>query len=152
MEIVKILLLFIVGISAGSFVSGGVFSTLIALGLLPRFAGKTHTAGHVLRYEDAVVYGTWFAMILTVWPICGSILSELTRRLPFIVNAYFGAGGFFAGCFVGCMALAIAEMLDGIPIFARRISLKKGVGVAILGVAIGKLIGSILYFMFGIGV
>ena len=54
--------------------------------------------------------------------------------------------GFFAGMFIGCLALAIAEMLDSIPIFARRISFRHGLGWAILGMAAGKLCGSLLYF------
>lgn len=151
METIKSTLLLVVGIASGSLVSGGVFTTLIALGLLPRFAGKTHTARHVLSYEDAVILGTWFAMIVTVWPRCEGVLKEIGRRIPLIVPFLFGGGGFFSGCFVGSMALAIAEMLDGIPIFARRISLKRGVGVAVLGVAVGKIIGSLLYFWFEIG-
>ena len=52
----------------------------------------------------------------------------------------------FAGIFVGCLALAIAEMLNTIPVFARRIGFRHGLGIAILAVAIGKLVGSLLYF------
>ncbi|MDY3657348.1 MAG: stage V sporulation protein AB [Lachnospiraceae bacterium] len=37
-------------------------------------------------------------------------------------------------------------MLDSIPIFARRISFRHGLGWAILGMAAGKLCGSLLYF------
>lgn len=151
MEMVKRMLLLFVGISSGSFVSGGVFTTLIALGLLPRFAGKTHTEHHVLFYENAVVCGTWIAMLVTVWPALGWVLAKMSELLLPVVYAIFVTGGFLSGCFVGCMALAIAEMLDGIPIFTRRVSLKRGVGIAVLGVAIGKLIGSILYFLLGIG-
>ena len=54
--------------------------------------------------------------------------------------------GLFAGIFVGCLALAIAEMLDSIPIFARRISFRHGLGLAVLSVALGKLAGSLYYF------
>ena len=54
--------------------------------------------------------------------------------------------GLFSGMFIGCLALAIAEMLDSIPIFARRISFRHGLGWAILGMAAGKLCGSLLYF------
>ena len=54
--------------------------------------------------------------------------------------------GFLIGCFVGCLALAIAEMLDSIPIFTRRISFQKGIGIAVLGIAIGKFCGSLFYF------
>lgn len=50
--------------------------------------------------------------------------------------------GLFSGMFIGCLALAIAEMLDSIPIFARRISFRHGLGWAILGMAAGKLCGS----------
>lgn len=58
--------------------------------------------------------------------------------------------GFFTGCFVGCLALSIAEMLDSIPIFARRVRLKWGIGIAIFMVALGKMAGALLYFLQGI--
>ena len=54
--------------------------------------------------------------------------------------------GLFAGIFVGCLALAIAEMLNTIPVFARRIGFRHGLGIAILAVALGKLMGSVIYF------
>ena len=54
--------------------------------------------------------------------------------------------GLFAGMFIGCLALAIAEMLDSIPIFTRRISFRHGIGLAILTMAAGKLCGSLFYF------
>ena len=49
------------------------------------------------------------------------------------------------------MALAIAEMLDGISIFARRLSFRQGIGIALFGFAIGKVIGSVYYFVIGMG-
>lgn len=52
--------------------------------------------------------------------------------------------------FVGCLALAIAEMLNSIPIFARRIGFRHGLGVAITAAALGKLLGSLIYFAKGI--
>ena len=60
-----------------------------------------------------------------------------------------GTAGLFMGMFVGCLALAIAEMLDSIPIFARRVSYRHGLGLAVLAVAIGKLLGSLYYFWQG---
>ena len=58
--------------------------------------------------------------------------------------------GFFAGMFVGCLALAIAEMLNSIPIFSRRIGFRHGLGIAITAAAFGKLTGSLIYFAEGI--
>lgn len=71
-----------------------------------------------------------------------------TKIAAVLSDVFLTGGGFFAGCFVGCLALAIAEMLDSIPIFARRISFVKGVGVAVLTVAVGKTVGSLVYFGF----
>ena len=64
-------------------------------------------------------------------------------------EVFLGIAGLFIGMFVGCLALAIAEMLDSIPIFARRVSYRHGLGIAVLAVAIGKLLGSLYYFWQG---
>ena len=40
-------LLGLVGLSAGFAVAGGLFALIIALGVVSRFAGKTHTAKYV---------------------------------------------------------------------------------------------------------
>ena len=154
MNFLKFIYLFIFGISSGLVVAGGVFSTLIALGLVPRFAGRSRTAHKVMLYEDFIIMGCILGILISVWPF-GEWILRLREMLsaPFLktMNAIgevlLGTGGFFAGCFVGCMALAIAEMLDGIPIFARRISFRKGLGCAIFAVAIAKLLGSLFYFI-----
>ena len=143
----------ILGMFGGLMVSGGVFTALLVLGLVPRFAGKTHTANHILTYESAVVGGCIAGGILSALPIQAYLERFLYRYAVFqtgvwgvISDALMSGGGFFAGCFVGCVALAIAELLDSIPIFARRIQFKKGVGIAVLAVAVGKTVGSLVYF------
>lgn len=143
----------ILGTFCGLMVSGGVFTALLALGLVPRFAGKTHTAERILTYESAVVSGCIVGGLLGVLQIKENLNLFLYER-PFfqsglwegITGGLLSGGGFFAGCFVGCVALAIAEMLDSIPIFARRIGFRKGVGIAVLVVSIGKVLGSLAYF------
>jgi len=143
----------VLGLFCGLMVSGGVFTALLALGLVPRFAGKTHTANHILTYESAVVCGCIIGGLLGTLQI-KDYLNAFLYELPFfrsdlwaiITDGLLAGGGFFSGCFVGCVALAIAEMLDSIPIFARRIGFRKGVGVAVLVVAIGKVVGSLVYF------
>ena len=76
----------------------------------------------------------------------------LNRGLFFLENitnaeVFLGIYGLFAGMFVGCFAIAIAEILNTIPIFMRRISLGRGTGIVLLGIALGKTIGSLLYCM-----
>lgn len=125
----------IIGLSSGLMIAAGVFTVLLTVGLIPRFAGKTHTGAKVRYYEDAVILGS----------IAGNLISVFRIRIPLgiIGGLIFGLG---AGIFVGSLAIAIAEMLDGIPISIRRIKLKKGLGLAILSMALGKGLGSFLYF------
>mgnify|MGYP002512554654 FL=1 len=141
----KIILLWIIGISSGIMVSAGVFTVLFVVGLVPRFAGRTDTARCELFYEECLIFGAVLADVLSVFPIKGSLGScpdiLLTVLLIFI--------GMFAGIFFGCLSIALAEVLDGIPIFARRVKLKMGVSIAVLAVALGKIAGSLVYFMNG---
>ncbi len=148
------LVIAIFGVFCGLMVSGGVFTALLALGLVPRFAGKTHTADHILTYESAVVSGCIIGGLTGTLQI-GEYLGISLYKITFfsteiwrvLSDALLSVSGLFAGCFVGCVALAIAEMLDSIPIFARRIQFKRGVGIAVLVVAVGKVVGSIVYFI-----
>lgn len=132
---IKYAVIVLLGLSGGVIVAGGMFTALFTVGLIPRFAGKTHTGSHVMIYESAVVCGTIF------WNL--SSLYEFSLPFGNVLLVFFGL---FAGIFVGCLALAIAEALNGIPIFARRINFRRGLGIGILALAFGKGIGNIIYF------
>ena len=142
------------GGSYGLLAAAGVFTVFVAVGLVPRFAGKTHTAKYVVLYEEMVVFGTLTGCLLSVFSRYCQFHAWWQQRCPQYTALLDGAGlfvqvifGLFAGMFVGCLALAIAEMLDSIPIFTRRISFRHGLGLAVLSMAAGKLCGSILYFL-----
>lgn len=165
MEWLEEIFLGVVGLAAGLGVSGGVFTTLIAVGLIPRFAGKTHTAKHIFLYEEMVVCGTLFGGLISVffpflkiadWVAqvkADGTISFVDKLLlgsyPYFEGAFLIIYGLFAGIFVGCLALAIAEMLDSIPIFARRMKFRHGVGIVIVCMAIAKTVGSLIYFING---
>lgn len=57
--LIRQLLLIAAGASYGLLSAAGVFTVLVAVGLIPRFAGKTHTAHYVLLYEEMVIFGRW---------------------------------------------------------------------------------------------
>ncbi len=153
----KQILLAIIGVSSGLIVSAGVFTVLISVGLIPRFAGKMHVARKIFVLEEMVVLGTLtggFFSIFSEWGMVGKLVREhqlfggsATEGVWNMIGTIFLIMfGVFAGIFVGCLALAIAEMLNTIPVFARRIGFRHGLGIAILTVALGKLIGSLIYF------
>ena len=62
----------ICGLSFGLLASAGVFTVLVSVGLIPRFAGKMHVAKKVFALEEAVVLGTLtggFSAYFLIWGI-----------------------------------------------------------------------------------
>lgn len=145
--LLKYVLLAVAGASFGALAAAGVFTVLVAVGLIPRFAGKTHTASYIFFYENCVVFGTITGMLFSIFVKLHFYSSMILRPVEYAAESVMG---FFTGCFVGCLALSIAEMLDSIPIFARRVRLKWGIGIAMFMVALGKMAGALLYFLQGI--
>lgn len=143
------------GICFGILTAAGVFTVLSAVSLVPRFIGKTHSAKEIRLYENMIIYGTTVGGIFSVagdeLKLGNFFLGKLGvpeglwMAMAYIILA---AGGLFSGMLVGCLALAIAEMLDSIPIFTRRISFRHGLGLVVLCMAIGKLVGSLFYFVY----
>ncbi len=129
------ILLGILGLSFGVGTSAGLFSFIIGLGVVSDFADRTHTAEQILLYEDSVALGG----------IVGGIYSIYQIPLPSFrwILALFGL---FGGVFVGCWAMAIAEVLNVFPIFMRRTKTVRYIAVFILSLAIGKGVGSLLSF------
>lgn len=129
------ILLALIGLSAGMIVAGGLFSFISGLGVISDFADRTHTGEHILLYEDSVALGG----------IVGNIIFIYQLNIPhgtWLVPVF----GLFGGIFVGCWAMALAEILNVFPIFIRRVRLVRGIQWLILGVAIGKGIGALVFF------
>lgn len=152
--IVRKLLLLFLGSTYGFLSAAGVFTVLAAVGLVPRFAGRTHTANHAWLYEEMVIWGTVFGCVVSIFEEKCQLFSWLAARAPENILLWtiagkilLGTAGLFAGMFVGCLALAIAEMLDGIPILARRISFSEKIFYVVFSMALGKLAGSLFYFL-----
>lgn len=146
-----------VGCSFGLLSSAGVFTVFSTVGLVPRFAGKTHSAKEILLYENMIILGTIIGGLMSIWPNTWNRtfmrLEEVAGFPSFwLIFQTFCliVIGLFSGMFVGCFALSIAEMLDSIPIFTRRISFRKGIGLAVCSVAAGKLCGALFYFWRGL--
>lgn len=149
----KLILLGVIGGSFGLLAAAGVFTVFVAVGMIPRFAGKTHTAKYIRLYEDMVIAGTIIGgtgSVFIRYFQLGTFLADMGCPQELMEaggNIFTGVFGLFAGIFIGCLAITIAEMLDSIPIFMRRIRLKYGLKQFIYAMAVGKLVGSLLYFI-----
>ena len=139
---VKEVFLAIIGLSAGLIVAGGLFAFLSSLGVVSDIADRTHTGAHVLLYEDATILGGILGNLFFIYRV--QIFSS--EWVGVYVQSVFGI---FAGIFVGCWAMSLAETVNVFPIFIRRVKLVKCVPYIILSLAIGKGIGSCIYFFQG---
>lgn len=135
---IKQIFLGIVGISSGFAVAGGLFALFIALGVVTRFAGKTHTAEYIWYYEDAAAIGGILGNLFWIYqfPIPVGMVGVVSY-------------GLFSGIFTGAWAMALTEIVDTIPIFSRRIKLKTGMPWIILCMALGRTLGAWLYAYYG---
>lgn len=121
-----------IGLAGGFTVAAALYSFIAKVGVLTRLATRTKTAARVMLYEDMVTLGATLGNFFYLWPV----------RLP-LGNVILIVSGIFMGIFVGCLAIALAEVLNVIPTFSRRTRLKKGLVLMLCSMGAGKLIGTL---------
>ena len=126
----KAILLFI-GFAGGSIVAAGVYSFITMLQIIQRLSSNTGTAKYVTFYEDCVMMGG----------ILGNAIYLFEWKLPF-GQIFMGVYGVPTGMFVGCLAFALAEVIDVFPAIYRRLSLTMGIPYLIICMAVGKGLGA----------
>lgn len=124
------------GISSGVLVAAGTFAFIAAIGIVPRMAKRTQTQRHIRIYEDAITLGGVFGTT-------AMFMDYRFPDVPFLVGAY----ALCTGIFVGVLAMALTEVLNVVPIMLRRARLTKGLQWLILAFALGKVFGSLAYFL-----
>lgn len=125
----------LIGLTAGIIVATALVAFVISLGIVPRYAGITHTGSHLLLYENFVILGTLWGNLIQVynWRIAGGVIG-------------LGMYGLFSGIFLGSWAIALTEIINVFPIMKRRLGITKGAGWVILSIAVGKSLGAWWFF------
>ncbi len=137
---IRIAILMLIGLSAGIVTAAGYFAVITSIGVITRFADNTHTAKYIGLYEIAIIAGATI----------GNIFIVFMPSLP-MWGGFSTVWFFFGGIFIGCFLVSLAEAVKGIPVFLRRTKLTKGLGLIIIALALGKGIGSLIYFMLYVG-
>ena len=141
--LLRLLLLF-VGFASGIGVAAGTFAFLLVIRVIPRMVQKARLEHKIIYIENIVVRGILFGTVLSLFSWKKKWLFTLLGRG--LLTVY----GFSAGIFVGCIAVALAEILDTFPIFFRRLHLKDEVSELLLFMmALGKMAGSLFFFLMG---
>lgn len=128
-------LLAVIGLSGGVAVAAGLFSFIVELGVVADFADRTHTGEQIMFYEDCVALGG----------IMGNLIYVFRIGLP-LGTPFLAVIGLFAGIFVGCWAMALAEILNVFPVFMRRLKIVRYISAFVISMALGKGLGMLVFF------
>lgn len=134
--LIRQIVLGFIGLCSGLTVAAGVFAFITMLGIIPRLATRTHTRRHIYLYEGMIILGGTL----------GNIWFIYSFPLP-LTSLFLGIIGVFSGIFVGCLAMALAEVLRVFPIISNRVQLKEGFPIVVVAVAVGKLAGTLFQFV-----
>ena len=142
----KSLLLILIGLCSGAGIAAGTFAFLFVIRVIPRMIQKAKLEHKVIYIENVVFRGVLFGTILSLFSWKKKWLFTLLGRSILTIM------GLSAGIFIGCFAVALAEILDTFPIFFRRLHIKEDFDVALIFImAAGKMLGSLFFFLAGYG-
>lgn len=147
MELLNYLLLYIIGFSAGFITAASYVAFIAMIGIFPKVAAKTRTAKQCLLYENCLILGIMVAVFLQFFANEYGIQSA-TNFLPspllgFLILIMIGL---FGGIYIGFLIGGLSEVLNTIPIFARKGNLQKQVSYIILFLSLGKLTFTLIEF------
>ena len=116
--------------------AAGLYAFITLLKVIQRLSTSTGTASYTMFYEDCVILGGILGNLYYIY--------EWRLRLTSVFLVVYGA---FSGIFVGCLAIALAEVLDVIPALSRRIGLRVGLSFIVICTAVGKGLGSLIQLL-----
>lgn len=127
------LLLAFVGLAGGFAVGSAFVALLIVLDLIPRLVQFTRAYRRSAVFESGILLGAlyWICADLFDWSY---MLPDAILLLPAV----------FQGLFVGMFAAALTEVLNVIPILAKRLRLKPYLFSLLLSMVLGKVAGSLV--------
>ena len=106
---IKHLFLGFIGLASGVGVAAGTFAFIIVIGVVPRMIAKCNRAENTILFENMIVLGGIFGTIMSVFT---DISLPVGHWLLYVY-------GFCAGIFVGCIAVALAEILNTFDHFQK---------------------------------
>lgn len=139
MDLLRNLLVSIIGLSGGVVVGTGLVAFLVVLDIVPRLAQLSGSYRNIRSYEWALILGatffTFYDFFTNPFPLFGS------HFLLILVGSFFGI-------FVGLLAAALTEVINVIPILTKRIRLEEYIQFFLFAMAMGKMTGSLIDWFF----
>lgn len=137
---INILFIILIGLASGLAVGSGFVAFLSVLGVIPRLTQLTKTMKLISWYEWAVVLG---ALLGTA----GSLRDPVLSFSPYVTIPLGLAGGIF----VGMLAAALTEVLNVLPILAKRVRVDDKLETLLMAIVLGKVFGSLFHWIYFVG-
>lgn len=129
-----------IGLAGGIAVGSGMVAFLVALDIIPRLAQITRSYKYIRGYEWSVVGGSFFFTL--------SDFFAWSYSFHPLVAVLFGL---LAGCFIGMLAGALTEVMNVLPILAKRVGMASYMLWLLMAMVFGKVFGSLLDWLHVLG-
>lgn len=123
----------VLGLAGGLAVGSGLVALLIVFDLIPRLAQLARAFRLSFVFETAIICGSLY------WTFADFLDWQL-RLPPALVLT---SSGLLDGMFVGMLAAALTEVMNVLPILAKRLGLSNYIISLVMAMVIGKTIGSL---------
>jgi stage V sporulation protein AB len=134
---ISILIVMFIGLAGGLAVGTGYVAFLTVLGVIPRLTQLSKTMKMIHWYEWAVVMGA-----LT------GVLVSLEDVILFLKSYFLIPIGLATGIFYGMVAAALTEVLNVLPILAKRVGVDGKITILIMALVLGKILGSLFHWIY----
>lgn len=125
-----------IGLAGGLAVGSGMVAFLVVLDIIPRLAQLTRSENRIKWYETAVVAGSF------LWTVADFM--DLRVKGTLLLPA---AVGLMAGIFVGMLAAALTEVINVLPILAKRLGMSRYMIWLLMAMVFGKVVGSLFEWL-----
>lgn len=132
MEVFSVLMIIFIGLAGGLAVGSGFVAFIVVLDIIPRLAQLSRAYTKIHWMEGAIIAGAlfWTFAMFFDWK-----LYLFPMGVAFI--------GLFAGLFVGMLAGALTEVLNVLPILAKRLQIGDFMIWLLMSMVLGKVVGSL---------
>ncbi|KPU27981.1 hypothetical protein TR13x_01135 [Caloranaerobacter sp. TR13] len=132
----KYILLTLIGFSGGIVIGSAFIAVIVLLNIIPSLAKMSHTEKFINIYEKV--------MVLSVVVITLLDFFDVTLKINEI---YLIPIGLIMGIFIGILAAALAEVINVVAVFERRVKIKDYIIYILIAIAIGKTVGSLIQWL-----
>jgi stage V sporulation protein AB len=134
--LIKAILTILVGLAGGLAIGASITAFFVVLGVTARIIKWSKREEYLVFYQISLVLGALLSCLVYFFDFTIKYLDFFTVPL-----------GLLMGIFVGTIISALTETLDIISVAANKLSITKLVYLIVVVILLGKIIGSLVFFL-----